>query len=83
MTTELIEKFVENKSRIGEPVNIHFKQRSTFSGIFITGSDYEELKTKNFWRIVNINAIEEWKLTANIDLARIFNGMSFSRLTGQ
>jgi len=83
MTTELIEKFVENKSRKGEAVNIHFKQRSTFSGIFVNGSDYEELKTKNFWRIVNSNAVEEWKRTNNMDLARIFNGMSFSRLTEQ
>ncbi|MBL0359176.1 MAG: short-chain dehydrogenase [Chitinophagaceae bacterium] len=83
MTTELIEKFVENKNRKGESITIHFKQRSTFSGIFINGSDYEELKTKNFWRIVNSKAVEEWKRTSNMDLARIFNGLSFSRLTEQ
>lgn len=83
MTTELIEKFVENKNRKGEALTIYFKQRSTFSGIFVNGTDYEELKSKNFWRIVNSNAAEEWKRTANIDLARIFSGVSIRRLTEQ
>ncbi len=83
MTTELIQKFVENKSRKGEEVKIHFKQRPSVSGIFINGKDYEELKSKNFWRIVNSNVAEEWKRTANMDLARIFSGMAFTRLTEQ
>jgi len=83
MTTELIQKFVENKSRKGEAVKIHFKQRSTVSGIFVNGKDYEELKSKNFWRIVNSNVAEEWKRTANMDLARLYSGMAFTRLTEQ
>jgi hypothetical protein len=81
MTTEMIEKFVENKSRKESAVNIHFKERSTVTGLFIQSTDYHELKSKNFWRIVNQMNIEEWKKTKNMDLARIFNGMSFTRLT--
>lgn len=83
MTTELIEKFVENKSRKGNNINIHFKQRTMISGIFINGKDYEELKSKNFWRIVTSNVAEEFKKTSNMELARIFSGGSFSRLTEQ
>ena len=53
MTTEMIEKFVESKNRKDTVVNIHFKERSTVTGIFIQTADYNELKSKNFWRIVN------------------------------
>jgi hypothetical protein len=81
MTTEMIEKFVENKTRKESAVNIHFKERSTVTGIFIQSADYQELKSKNFWRIVNQMNIEEWKKTRNMDLARIYNGMSFTRLS--
>jgi hypothetical protein len=83
MTTEMIEKFVENKNRKDNAVNIHFKERSTVTGIFIKSADYDELKQKNFWRIVNNIHIEEWRKTKNMDLARIFNGMSFTRLTDE
>jgi hypothetical protein len=81
MTSEMIEKFVESKSSKEITVNIHFKERSTITGIFIRSADYNELKSKNFWRIVIYSKIEEWKKTKNADLARIFNGLSFTRLT--
>ena len=81
MTTEMIEKFIENKNRKGILVNIHFKERSTVTGMFIRSADYNELKLKNFWRIVSNTHVEEWKKTENMNLARIFNGMSFTRLT--
>jgi hypothetical protein len=81
MTTEMIEKFVESKSRQNSAVNIHFKERSTITGIFIHGTDYQELKAKNFWRIVSSASIEEWKKTNDVRLARIFNGVSFTRLS--
>jgi hypothetical protein len=81
MTPEMIEKFVENRSRKDLAVNIHFKERSTINGVFIRTMDYQELKEKNFWRIVNEAKIEEWKKTRNLDLARIYNGGSFTRLS--
>jgi hypothetical protein len=83
MTTELIEKFVENKNRKDAKVNIHFKERSTINGLFIRTMDYQELKEKNFWRIVSEPKIEEWKKTKNLDLARIYNGVSFTRLSDE
>lgn len=83
MTTEMIEKFIESKNRKDNAVNIHFKERSTVTGIFIQSADYSELKSKNFWRIVNHVHIEEWRKTKNMDLARIFNGLSFTRLTDE
>ena len=81
MTTEMIEKFVEGKGREDSTINIHFKERSTVTGVFIRTPYYGELKMKNLWRIVSHAKIEEWRKTKNLDLARIFNGLSFTRLT--
>ena len=72
MTNDAILKYVETKGTNGKPLNIHFKQRSTISGLFIQGNDYDELKSKNFWRIVS-----------STNLARIFNGMEFTRLSAE
>jgi hypothetical protein len=83
MTTEMIEKFVETKARKGAAVNIHFKERSTVSGLFVKGMDYAELKSKNFWRIVSNSHITEWQQTNDINLTRVFNGLSFTRLSEQ
>ena len=81
MTTEMIEKFVQNKSRKNNAVSIHFKERSSLKGVFIHSSDYDELKYKNLWRIIIDAKIEEWNRTKNMDLTRIFNGISFTRLS--
>jgi hypothetical protein len=83
MTSEMIEKFVEGKGRQDSAIQIHFKERSTITGVFIRTADYGELKMKNLWRIVSHGKIEEWNKTKNIDLARIFNGLSFTRLTDE
>jgi hypothetical protein len=83
MTSELIQKFVENKNRKDAAVNIHFKERATVNGLFIRGVDYDELKSKNFWRIVSSTYLAEWNQTHNANLARIFNGVSFTRLTDE
>ena len=81
MTPETIENFVTAKIRKGSKVNIHFKDRNTVTGLFIHTSDYDELKSKNFWRIVNKQHVDEWKETKNVNLARVFNGASFTRLS--
>jgi len=83
MTSEIIEKFIENKSRKSTVVNIHFKERSSVKGMFICSGDYDELKTKNLWRVVSNAKIEEWKRTKNMDIPKIFNGLSFTRLTNE
>lgn len=81
MTSEMIEKFVTNKIRKGEEVNIHFKDRHTVTGLFIHTVDFDELKAKNFWRIVNHQHVTKWSETKDINLTRVFNGASFTRLT--
>lgn len=81
MTTEMIEKFVSVKGRKESAVNIHFKERSTVKGLFIQGADYDELRSKNFWRIVSSTSLDEWKQTGNFNLTRVFNGVSFTRLS--
>ncbi|HSN59916.1 MAG TPA: hypothetical protein VLR49_03210, partial [Ferruginibacter sp.] len=62
-------------------VTIYFKQRATVKGIFIQTQDYEELKSKNFWRIVSEMKVEEWEKTKDNSLARIYNGAEFTRLS--
>lgn len=81
MTPEMIEKFVENKSRKDAAINIHFKDRNTVTGLFIHSMDYEELKSKNFWRIVNRQHAAQWERTKDVNLARLYNGASFTRLS--
>ncbi|HLP39763.1 short-chain dehydrogenase [Lacibacter sp. H375] len=81
MTNDMIEKFIETKNRENSQVNIHFKQRDTVKGVFIRNNDYDELKSKNFWRIVSESKLEEWKKTKDNTLARIFNGAEFTRLS--
>jgi uncharacterized membrane protein YheB (UPF0754 family) len=81
MTNDMIEKFIETKNRENSQVNIHFKQRDTVKGVFIRNNDYDELKSKNFWRIVSESKLEEWKRTKDNNLARIFNGAEFTRLS--
>ena len=77
----MIEKFVTGKGRKESTINIHFKERSTVKGLFIQGADYDELRSKNFWRIVSSNSLDEWKQTGNFNLTRVFNGVSFTRLS--
>lgn len=81
MTADMIEKFLDNKAGKGQPVNIHFKERNTITGIFIKGRDYEEMKAKNFWRIVNANVAADWDKTKDPSLSRLYNGLSFTKLS--
>ena len=81
MTSDQIANYLVQKKRKENPVNIHFKDRNTISGVFIETTDYNELKSKNFWRIVNSVHLSEWNQTKNVNLARIFNGLSFTRLS--
>jgi len=77
MTSELIEKFI-NKSE-NKPVRIHFKERASVEGIFVKGQDYKELKSKNFWRVIKTDFASEWVETKNMNLTRLYSGLSFTR----
>ncbi len=81
MDADSIEKFLASNTKKSETVNIHFKDRSTITGIFINLRDYDELKAKNFWRVVNSKKLELWKKTKDINLSRLFSGSGFTRLS--
>ena len=81
MTYDQIEKFLEPKHLSKQKVKIDFKTRNSIIGLFIQGVDYNELKSKNFWRIVTETHLKQWKETNDNNLARIFNGAEMTRLT--
>lgn len=82
MTPDEITSFLshsKNKSQ-NDVLRILFKKRTTVDGIIIREKDFEDLKDKNFWRVVFIKDIPLWKDTRNTNLSRIFNGRDFKKL---
>jgi len=82
MNVEEIEKFLD-KQEGPKPdmVKIDFKKRDPVYGLFLKGNDYSELKSKNFWRIVTKLNLEQWNKTKDVNLAKIFSGSDFSKLS--
>jgi hypothetical protein len=82
MTIEQIQKFVEEeKIPENKSMKIDFKKRNSIRGYIVKGNDYSDLKSKNFWRIVTTANVEKWQKSKNVDLAKIFNGSEFTRLS--
>lgn len=81
MNIERIENFIKSGIRNNTTVAIRFKGRPPVTGLFVRAKDYEELKSKNFWRVVQMSQIQNWSATNDINVARIFNGASFTSLT--
>lgn len=82
MNTEEIEKFLETKtSPKNNYVKIDFKKRDPIYGLFIKDRDYNDLKAKNFWRVVTRTHFEEYNKSKNVNLAKIFSGSDFTRLS--
>ena len=82
MNIDDIEKFLsKNSTEEIAYARISFKKRDDVFGVFIRDRDYEDLKSKNFWRIVTKIHLDEFEKTGNLSLARIFSGSAFSRLT--
>lgn len=80
MTNSQIETFLSQKETGKTPITISFKTRNSIIGLFIETSDYNDLKSKNLWRIVSESKINEYKTTKDKNLARIFNGSEFTKL---
>ncbi len=80
MSNEQIEKFLQEKYLDKLPVQVNFKTRKQFVGLFIRTSDYAELKSKNFWRIVGQANLENYKRSKDLNLARIFSGSEITKL---
>lgn len=81
MNIEDIERFLNKDNGAKDTcVKINFKKRDALYGLFIKTPDYNDLKAKNFWRIVTKTHFDQWHKTKDLNLARIFNGTEFSRL---
>ena len=82
MTNVVISKFCDNEKLNAEScVRIDMKKRNAIFGYLIKGSDYEYLMAKNFWRIVVHSNIAAWKKTNNPEIAKIYNGAEFLKLS--
>lgn len=81
MTNEQISKFIEENHLSKHALKIDFKTRQSIVGLFIKTQDYNELKSKNFWRIVAEPRIKDWEKSNDNSLARIFNGAEMTKLS--
>jgi hypothetical protein len=82
MNSQDIHQFLAAKTTEQNPyVKIDFKTRDSIYGLFIVDPDYQDLKSKNFWRIVTRNHFDEYNRSKNAGLSRIFNGAEFSKLS--
>jgi hypothetical protein len=82
MTIELITKFVETETvPATKSIKIDFKKRTSIQGLIIKANDYADLKSKNFWRIVPQLHLDEWNKSKNINLAKIYSGTEFTKLS--
>ena len=80
MKSEEIEKLLQKQQTTNSVVQISFKTRNSFKGIFIKTSDYKDLSRKNLWRIVSETYIKSFNESQDERLAKIFNGVEFTRL---
>ena len=82
MTVEQIETFL-NKESIpqGKVIRFEMKKRNPVRGLIVQGRDYNELKTKNFWRIVTQTNLAAFQKSNDINLAKIFSGTDFAKLS--
>ena len=82
MTVEQIEQFLDKESvPQGKIIRFEMKKRNPVRGLIVKGKDYQELKVKNFWRIVTQTHLLEYNKTKNINLAKIFSGTEFAKLS--
>ena len=82
MNAEQVKKFIETKiTNKDKYVKIEFVKRDPIYGLFITGEDYKDLSSKNFWRIVTSKNFDAYSKSRDINLAKLFNGFEFSKLS--
>jgi hypothetical protein len=82
MTVEQIESFLQKESiPQNKVIRFELKKRNPIRGLIVQGRDYDELKGKNFWRIVTQTNLMEYRKSQNINLAKIFSGSEFAKLS--
>jgi hypothetical protein len=82
MTNDQIAQFL-NAEKQPKIININFKKRNSIRGMFVHTVDFEDLKSKNLWRIITESRIEDWKKTKDMGLSRIYSGSDFTKLKAQ
>lgn len=82
MTVEQIENFLAKETiPQGKIIRFELKKRDPVRGLIVQGRDYQELKAKNFWRIVTQKNLPAYQKSNDINLARIFAGSDFAKLS--
>ena len=81
MTSEQIDNFLKKHNFDQQTVKVSFRTRAAFVGIFIKTDDYNDLKVKNFWRVINESNVKQYLSSKDTKLARIFNGTEFVKLS--
>ena len=80
MTTEQIQKFFSSEAKSNSLIRVNFKNRNSIVGIFIQTTDFDDLRSKNFWRIVSEANFQQWRQSKDYNLVRMFNGAEFTKL---
>lgn len=83
MNSEQIQNFLsKNVSDKNQYVKISFQKRDALYGLFLTSeNDFDDLRAKNFWRIVTQKNFDAYSKSKDINLSRIFNGSEMTRLS--
>lgn len=83
MNSEQIQKFLRKiTSQKNQYLKISFQKRDPIYGLFLTEErDYQDLSTKNFWRIVSRKNFDQYNKSGDVSLSRIFNGSEMTRLS--
>ena len=81
MTSEQISNFLLVQKNKDHLVHIKFKTRNAIVGVFIQTPDFDDLKSKNFWRIVSEANFKQWQKSKDFSLCRMFNGAEFTKLS--
>ena len=82
MTVDQIETFL-GKETIpdGKIIRFELKKRDPVRGLIVQGRDYNELKAKNFWRIVTQKNFDHYSRSKDLSLSRLFNGSEITKLS--
>jgi hypothetical protein len=82
MTVEQIETFLHKETiPQGKIIRFELKKRNPVRGLIVKGRDYNDLKAKNFWRIVTQSHLAAYQKSQDINLAKIFSGSDFAKLS--
>ena len=80
MTNTEIDNFIRRIEFDRKAVKVSFRSREPFIGFFVNTRDYDDLKRKNFWRIIGQNNIQNYLSSGDANLSRLFSGFDITKL---